>query len=116
MGLETPNLNPAENTRVETPEARAEQYYRESMEIAQKMSKRWEALRKKAETFPLTGKLAEINGMTQTPVSGIQVFFEAQVDLINKSTASNADARSRTMQRLKEELESIEKLLNLEIG
>ena len=109
MGFESPDKN-----LPETPELRAEQYKQEALEIAQRMSQKWEEFRKKRKANPHIGnaKLEEIDDMTRPPVSGIQAWFEYQVKSIDEMSGNDEDARSRMMYRLKEDLEYIEEHLD----
>lgn len=104
-------------SHIESPESRAEQYYQEALKIAQRISQRWQKLReeKKENSNLLSSSpnLEEIDLMTKPPVTGIQAWLESRVKFIDRQAGSaegpeNAEARSRMMYQLKEDLEHIE--------
>lgn len=108
MSFEKPNIP-------ESSETRTEKYYNETLRMAQKLSERWQVLREKTKENPnllaAYPKLEQVDSLSKPPVSGIQSYFEGQVESINKS-AGDADARSRMIYRLKEDLQEIEKELD----
>jgi hypothetical protein len=104
-------LEDSKRNSEEMPEQRFDQYHRESLEIAQEISRKWAMLRKRKKEDPnfLAGDpvLEEIDLASRPPKSGIQVWFESKLKFINTAAGNNPDARSRMMHRVKEDLERI---------
>jgi hypothetical protein len=103
--------NGAESENLKTPE-NSDKYYKEALSFAQKISKNWETLREKKKQDPnlLYGhpKLEEIDAMSRPPISGIQKWFESQVESIDTHARDDENARSRMMYRLLEDLQWID--------
>ena len=93
----------------------SEQYQKEALEIAQRISRQWQKLIEKVKTnkYALAGEphLQEIFDMNRPPQPGIQVWFEGQIKFIEEH-AGDENAKSRMMFRLKEDLEGIEEKVN----
>ena len=109
MGFESPQ------NFEETPEQRADKYYQEALEVAQRISQRWQKIREDKKSNPnlsLGAKLEEIDSMTRPPVPGIRAWFESQIDLINRQGEGDPNTKSRMMFRLKEDLEHVEQQLD----
>lgn len=96
--------------------ARADTYFRESVVIAQNISRRWKELRELKKQNPNLlvnyPKLDEIESISKPPKTGIQVLFESRVDWINNQAGNDDNARSRMLYRLKEDLERINQQLD----
>lgn len=83
----------------------SELYQKEALEIAQRISRQWNKLKEKQPIGDPT--LWEIWEANRPPKTGIQIWFEGQLESIEKSTGDE-NTRSRMMYRLKEDLERIE--------
>lgn len=94
----------------------SEQYQREALEVAQRISRQWQKLKEAVQSDPQLlandPQLWEINELTRPPKSGIQVWFEGQVKWIEEHAGNDENAKSRMIYRLKEDLERIEKQFN----
>jgi hypothetical protein len=108
MGFETPKF--------EAPKKElnnVEQYKKEAMDIAQRISCQWQKLKDKQPiAYP---QLNEIWQANRPPKTGIQIWFEGQLDFIEKQ-AGYENAKSRMMYRVKEDLERIEEKINDIVG
>ncbi len=93
-----------------------DQYYRESLEIAQRMSERWRELREKIKKTPYLlaeyPELTEVDFLSHPPISGIQRWFESKIKTIENIAGNDINVKSRMMYRLKEDLERIQQQLN----
>ena len=109
-----------EQSSVETPENRFDQYYQESLEVAQELSRRWAALReekkKDPNLFAENAFLEEIDAASRPPKSGIQVWFESKLNFVNTAAGGDPDARSRMMYRVKEDIERVKQKIDAILG
>ena len=98
----------SENRGYRPPEAgkkNSEKYRAEALEMAQRISQRWNEL--KGTDLTDEQDLDRIYNMTRPPKSGIQVWFDGKIQLIEQQ-AGDENAKSRMTYRLKEELQKIE--------
>ncbi len=103
MGFETPKFEAPKKEQ-----NNSEQYQKEALDVAQRISRQWQKLKGKSLSDP---QLQEIYDMNRPPQSGIQLWFEGQIKFIGEQ-AGDENAKSRMMYRLKEDLERIEGKVN----
>jgi len=103
MGFESPKFEAPKKEQ-----NNSEQYQKEAMDIAQRISRQWQNLKDKTIADP---ELQEIWQANRPPKTGIQIWFEGQLDFI-KQQAGDENAKSRMMYRVKEDLERIEEKMN----
>lgn len=89
-----------------------DQFYKEALAIAQRISMVWKQLKQKVETNPgllvtATPDLNEAYDMTKPPTTGIQLWFESRVAFIRTAT-TDKEAKAKMMSDLKERLERLE--------
>jgi hypothetical protein len=96
----------------------SEKYQEEALIIAQRISQQWKNLKEKVDANPNAihhPKLLEIYEMNKPPQTGIQLWFEYQLEFIKNATG-NENTKSRMMYHLKEDLETIEEMFKDELS
>lgn len=88
----------------------SEQYRAEALVIAQRMSHQWKKL--DGKLLPENPRLSEIYQMTHPPKTGIQIWFDSQVNFIVTAAGNSEETKSKMMYRLKGDLEQLEKDFN----
>lgn len=107
--------SPSDSVKEESSE-NSKKYYTEALRLAQNLSKKWGTLREKKAQDPnlLYGfpKLDEIDAMSRPPVSGIQKWFEFQIQFISEHASGDENVRSRMIYRILEDLRRVEEQVN----
>jgi hypothetical protein len=106
MGMETPKT-----AKPETEQKRSEQLQKAALEIGHRISWKWKEIQKLYKSNPKglnDPRLNEIVEMTSPPKSGIQVWFESQIEW-GKQQGIKDDW---TMHHILEDLQELEQKFN----
>lgn len=100
----------------ESDQERSEQWQAEALEIAQRISHLWKQLDAKVQADPNilvdSPEIGYVYDLTKSPTTGIQTWFEGQMNWIENAAGGDEHAKSVMMHSLKKHAARIEQQVN----